>query len=300
MLSILIPVYNIDCTPLINSLTEQINALDISCEIICIDDASTKVHKNSQLLNSQQLVSFYSLSKNIGRSKIRNILAQKAQYNWLLFLDADTLPTKPDYISKYIALINTSNLVVFGGLAYRKKDIVGNSYLRYTYGKHRESNEANKRNITPYNSLLFSNTLIKKSVFDRVKFNQQITKYGHEDSLFSQDLKRQKIKVLHIDNPVFHTGLEDDHIFLEKTKIAIDNLWDLYKNSLIDATKNRLLTYYFKTKNLYLRPVFATIYRRMHKGMEKQLSSNKPSMLLFDFYKLTYLSYITYHKKQIL
>jgi len=294
MLSILIPVYNIDCTPLIDSLTEQVNRLDIICEIICIDDASPKAITENKLLNLSDLVTFISLSKNIGRSKIRNKLAQEAKYNWLLFLDADTLPTKPDFISKYIELINNSIPVIFGGLAYRKKDIIGNSHLRYTYGKHRESNAAKRRNLKPYDSLLFSNTLIKKSVFDSVQFNNQITKYGHEDSLFSHALKQHKIKVLHIDNQVFHTGLEDDLVFINKTKVAIDNLWNLYNKALIKPNKNRLLSYFFKIKNLYLRPVFAKIYKNKHKQIEKQLSSSKPSMLLFDLYKLSYLCYISY------
>lgn len=296
MLSILIPIYNIDCTPLVTNLVEQINTNNIVCEIICMDDASTTIITENLQLDKQSLVTYIPLKQNIGRSIIRNKLAEKAKFPWLLFLDADTLPTNAIYLKNYVNTIheNRKESVIFGGLAYREKDIINNSHLRYIYGKNRESNPSKTRNNKPYDSLLFSNTLIKKSIFEVVQFNNEITKYGHEDSLFSHDLRNKQIQVLHIDNPVYHTGLENDAVFIKKTRIAIDNLWNIYNKGLIKPDRNRLLSYYFKTKSFLLRPVFSKVYKNYHRAIEKKLASKNPSLFLFDIYKLSYLCYISY------
>ena len=297
MLSILIPVYNLSCFPLVHALLDQIEKNKLTCEIICIDDASTKNIPENIKLQKQTSVNFVKLSKNIGRSRIRNKLVEKATFNWLLFLDADTLPVHKDFLTTYVKFINNSNAsIVFGGLAYRKEDIVDNAHLRYIYGKKRESNSAETRSLRPYISLLFSNTLVKKSIFNKVQFNSNIIKYGHEDSLFAQDLKKHKISVTHIDNPVFHTGLESDKIFINKTKAAIENLWELYKLGLISPKENKLLTFFLKVKTFFIRAILAKIFDTFHVLIEKKLSSKKASLLLFDLYKLGYLCSVSIRK----
>lgn len=298
MLSILIPVYNFDCSPLVNTLLEQIKKNKLTCEIICIDDASTKDVPENKNLQKQASVNFVKLTKNIGRSRIRNNLAEMAKFNWLLFLDADTLPVSEAFLTTYFKIIenNSNENLVFGGLAYRKKDIVGEAYLRYTYGKKRESNPAEMRSLNPYNSLLFSNTLVKKSIFNKVQFNSNIIKYGHEDSLFAQDLKKYKIEVTHIDNSVYHTGLESDRVFINKTKVAVENLWELYKMGLISPKNNKLLAFFFKAKSFFIRGILAKIFDNFHVLIEKSLSSKKPSLWLFDLYKLGYLCSISIRK----
>ncbi len=55
------------------------------------------------------------LGSNIGRSAIRNLLAKDANYDLLLFLDADVIPVKDDFISKYITAFTESTQLIFGG-----------------------------------------------------------------------------------------------------------------------------------------------------------------------------------------
>lgn len=299
MLSILIPVYNINCYPLVESLVQQLEATNTKYEILCFDDASQIEFKDHSLLKKWDSVTYRKLKNNIGRSRIRNLLASKATFAWLLFLDADTLPTQKDFISKYLEIIESNPIeqVFSGGLAYREEDLDENNHLRFKYGKSRESISCEKRAKSPYTSLLMSNTLVKKIVFDKVQFNSKITLYGHEDAVFSYDLYGASILLKHLDNPVFHTGLETNDIFIQKSKIAVKNLWYLYLQGLIHPEINRLLKYYTRFKSLFLLPVFSQLYKSFHTNFERKLSSKNPSLFLFDIYRFSYLCYLSHTEK---
>lgn len=299
MLSILIPVYNINCFPLVESLVRQLDPLEIDYEIRCVDDASTITFEDHLSFEKWGKVSYTILKKNIGRSRIRNLLASKAAYNWLLFLDADTLPTHDGFVSKYITIINSNpqEKVFSGGLAYREKDLTNTNHLRYKYGKSRESIPVEKREKEPYTSLLMSNTLVKKSVFERVQFNDKINLYGHEDAVFSYDLYGASIPIKHIDNAVYHTGLESNKVFIKKSKIAVKNLRYLYLQGLIHPEINRLLKYYTKARFFFLLSLFSSLYKRFYTSFEKKLSDENPSLALFDIYRFSYLCYLSKMEK---
>ena len=297
MLSILIPTYNYNCCLLIDSLMLQLIEIETKYEIICIDDASTKKHyKQPNKLEEYQYVTHLILEKNIGRSRIRNLLASKAKYNWLLFLDADTLPTHSLFLKRYFDIIKRKpkEHIFAGGLAYRLKDTNKDSSLRYKYGIERESIDAKKRCKNPYTSLLMSNTLLKKEVFDKVSFNEKITLYGHEDAVFSFDLYGAGFLVKHIDNTVYHTGLEVNTLFIKKSKVAVKNLWYLHLQSLIHPEINKLLKSFLRAKRWGLSSLFSLFYINFHKKIEKKLTQEDPSLRLFDLYRLSYLCYVSH------
>ena len=103
MLSILIPTYNYNIVPLVRDLRSQLHKENIIFEIICIDDASqSELNLINEEINSFEFCSFSSLEKNFGRSKIRNFLAKKAKYEWLIFLDGDVLPAQSSFIFNYL------------------------------------------------------------------------------------------------------------------------------------------------------------------------------------------------------
>ena len=89
MLSILIPVYNFNISNLVHALVDQIKDNSIEAEIIIVDDASDSQIESNHELQQLPFVTFEQLTQNIGRSKIRNYLASKARYNYLLFIDCD-------------------------------------------------------------------------------------------------------------------------------------------------------------------------------------------------------------------
>ena len=123
MLSVLIPTYNYNISTLVEEIHSQLIQTNATFEILCLDDHSTKLEtiKQNERINSFSNASYSVLPENIGRSRIRNLLAKKATYDWLLFLDADVIPVEKDFISKYIEAISSEKEVIYGGILYKKK-----------------------------------------------------------------------------------------------------------------------------------------------------------------------------------
>ncbi len=213
MLSILIPTYNYDVYPLIIELESQASKLNIVFEIICIDDCSDKIElKKDEALNLKN-TNFILLQKNIGRSAIRNLLAQKANYDDLIFVDAGTFPKSKYFIKKYLDY--TMNEVVLGGMVPEEVSPKKPFKLRWLYTGERErlfKNGKNQRTLTS------SNFFIKKEFILKYPFNENIVRYGYEDYLFFNNLRLNKIKLQFINNPVIHDSKEDANTFLKNRR----------------------------------------------------------------------------------
>jgi cellulose synthase/poly-beta-1,6-N-acetylglucosamine synthase-like glycosyltransferase len=200
MLSILIPTYNYTIFPLVSKIHELLELEQIPFEIRCLDDASDNPYCQSEneKINNLKNASYKILEKNIGRSKIRNLLGKNAIYDWLLFMDADVYPIQDDFIKNYIKYLKTEPSVVYGGIRYTKEKPPAEELLRWEYGKHREALAAERRKKNPYLSFLTLNFLIHKNILLSVPFNESIPNLRHEDTLFSYDLKTNNIPIYHI------------------------------------------------------------------------------------------------------
>ncbi len=293
MLSILIPIYNYDVTKLCTKLIQLCESAAIPFEIRLMDDASDLHFKqlNAPLSNLEP-VHYTELRNNIGRSKIRNRLAAEAQFDTLLFIDSDMYPpTTRDFIQNYLPEI-AKEQVVFGGLIYsndRPKD--KNKCLRWKYGVEREALSAKDRERKPWVALKTCNLLIRKSVFESIKFDENFKGYGYEDTLFGIELQKKNIPVKHIDNPLQHLGLEDTKLFLKKTQEAMQNLARLLKNPDLSEylQEMKIVKYYRLEKRLKIDKLSAMNQRAFNPLILKNLQSRNPNMRLFDFYKLASL-----------
>ena len=294
MISILIPIYNHNTFPLVKEIHSQLVQNKVIFEIICIDDASsTEFNENNSLINTLCFSKLKVLNKNRGRSKIRNLLAISANYDWLLFLDTDVLPEKSNFISTYLDVISENKNIICGGIKYHKEKPDKGKIMHWVYGKNREETPLVVRKNRPYNHFFSANFLIHKEVFSVVKFNENLIKYGHEDTLFALDLKKKNIDIKHIVNPVFHIGLESNSFFIEKTKCSIENAFYLYKEKLIIKNEIRLIDTYIRLKLFKTTNLVAYFFKIFHKKIEVNLCSEKPSLFLFDMYKLGYLCTIS-------
>ncbi|WP_397447429.1 glycosyltransferase family 2 protein [Polaribacter sp. R77954] len=255
MLSVLIPTYNYNALALVLAIHKQLMHAKIDFEIICFDDGSkSEINIQNNKINNLQNSKFVALDKNIGRSAIRNLLVKNANFSWLLFLDADVKPKNNYFISNYMAFFTKKNAVVCGGLLYEntKKN---KSFLRYKYGKKKEEITVDVRQKHPNKYFFTSNFLIRKSVFNEVVFEEALKSYGREDSLFSIQLKQKGYHIAHIENEVYHLGIDENKTFILKTKKAIKNLFILQKNNLItdndtDLLKLTEVLYTFKLQKL--------------------------------------------------
>lgn len=236
MLSVLIPTYNINLHPLVSELQAQFNNGQVKYEIIIEDDASSdkSIQYHNSLLGELDNITYIEHSENLGRSKSRNHLADIARYPYLLFLDCDARIKKPSYIAHYLHFISVKKdqnpeFAVSGGLSYRDDLPEKSKHLRYKYGIKREVRSAKERNEHPYDHFTPFNMLISKSVFKKCRFDETLTDYGYEDTFFGLALEEAEIPLYHIDNELYHDGLDDNRDFLAKTEESVRNLDKLYK-----------------------------------------------------------------------
>ena len=284
MLSILIPVFNFDVRELVKELHQQCLDAQIPFEILGYDDGSKEAFR---LLTRQIDLPYFRykvMDKNIGRSAIRNRLAKDAKYDQLLFMDCDSKIISEKYIQHYLDHLSEA-ILLYGGRTYSETPPENLQYLLHWYfGKNREAIPARERAVHPYHSFMTNNFLISKSVFSTVQFNESIKQYGHEDTLFGLELKKQNISILHIDNPLEHIGLETTTAFLYKNRLAIENLLQLSKDNSEIETK--LLSTSKKLGNWNLEGVVFLVFRLFESMLLKNLHSPNPKMWCLDFYKL--------------
>ena len=290
MLSILIPVYNYDIFPLVKLLNEEAVNMRINYEILCVDDASDNKEIQLENIKVQSIsnCSFEVLPDNVGRSKIRNILAQKAKFEKLIFLDADVLPKPKGFIKTYLNSIDLND-ISFGGILYPEISDSLKKSLHYKYGKKREALSFKQRQNVNDNSFTSANFAIKKKLFKNVKFNETIKTYGFEDVIFSKDLVNKGYKITQIDNPVVHYGiLENNNDFILKEQESLETLHKLYENKTTDTKNVKLIRYYILLKRVGIINLYQNFFKLIKKNLLNNLRSNKPSLLLFDLYRLGY------------
>lgn len=294
MISICIPVYNFDVTELTDSLLEQSNRIGYPIEILLFDDHSLAYFRNiNSKLNNRRDVNYLEFDFNIGRSKIRNRLADFASGHWLLFLDCDMVIDDPDFLQDYVNVLTKAD-VICGGIKYGKKPFREELVLRWKYGVHRECRKAMRRQISPYNSFMSGNFLISSEVFHTIRFNEEISGYGHEDTVFGIELKRRKLSILHIDNPSVHLGLEPCFDFLQKSEQGVINLTKLMQNApdlRKDLEKTVKILRVFKIlRFLGLVLLLRWVFRVINPVIRRSLCSRYPSLIMFDVYKLALLA----------
>lgn len=288
MLSLLIPVYNYDITTLVSIVHSQCLDTGISFEIIVCDDNSAEEFKAiNKSIATLSCVSYLQNQVNSGRTATRNKLAEAALYSNLLFLDADVVPVSHNFIKDYIPFLN-QEIAVFGGYAYRDAVAESNKTLRLAYGREREENPAVFRNTIPYGAVFSGNFLIDKQQFLENNYPGTENFYGM-DIYFGYSLYKNKVKVLHTDNAIYHLGLEDDAIFFTKGLEAVKNrklLLDKYPDM---AQINNMLKHYVRLKKLHLTGFVSLLFSIAEPILKKKILRKKPNLRAFDLYRLGYL-----------
>lgn len=293
MLSILIPIYNFNVVGFVKDLKSQVDACRIKYEIICLDDCSNDdFKKDNESLKSIEHVIYEELAENIGRSKIRNLLAQKAQFPYLLFLDCDSKTVDKQFIKRYIDSLNPDK-ITYGGRCYENQAPKSKlEYFRWWYGVNRETISVSQRKKQPYHSFMTNNFLVPKAIFNSIKLDEELSGYGHEDTLFGLELKKRGIVIQHIENPLCHIGLENFEEFIIKTEEGISNLKKLIEENKMDDSV-KLFRYYKLLKSLGVEKKILNYYQKNKDLILQKLQENEPNLRWFDLYKLGYLISLT-------
>ena len=282
-LSILIPTYNSDCTELATALYHQAEAIkDLDYELLIADDGSTNrsfTEANKQL-EALPRCRFFERRQNTGRAAIRNFLAQKASYSWLLFLDSHMRVTNPQFIETYL---QCDGLVVYGGY------VVGNgdsSNLRYLYEKACEpEHRPEVRRTRPFQHFHTGNFLVRRDVMLAHPFDERFRYYGYEDVLFGKAIKQAGLTVTHLDNPAGFFSFEANPAFVGKTEEGLRTLHQ-FRHDL--QGYSRMITV---TQNIHLGLVKAMLrlWHRLFGRLERRnLCGRHPNLTIFKLYKLGY------------
>jgi glycosyltransferase involved in cell wall biosynthesis len=299
MLSILIPVYNYEINKLLNQLVGQCLESKIEYEIICFDDASSNFYRDTNAGVCADLnLKYLTTNINKGRSTARNILAQHAKYENLLFMDCDVSIIHETYLTNYIKYIAGSNYsVVYGACSYSVERPADTSLvLHWLYGSRKENPPSAIRAKYPYKTFHTVNFLVKKNIILSIPFDETISGYGYEDSLWAFELQQQNISIIHIDNPVQHLGLYPTKLFLRKTAKAMRNLYDLQNKKKFET----LLTQSLKILDTFGLQVFAyKIYRKLERSIVRNLFSSNPSLFYYALFKSGLMMRIARYKDRI-
>lgn len=296
MISFLIPTYNYNVFPLAASIEKLAISAEIEFEIISIDDGSnSEINVENEKINQLKNGKFIAKKANVGLSQNRNNLAELSQFEYLVFIDGDSKVINDDYIKNYVTAINNDTGVIYGGRIH-PKTIEPNRKLRWKYGLKHEDKDHLSRSKTKYKSVLFNNTLIKKTLFNTIYFEKSITQYGHEDTIFAYQLSQKKANITHIENPIMHDDVDLNTVFFTKTHKSIENLNYIYNQKIIDPSFITFLKAFIKIKKYHINVFFAFLYDVLHPIFKWNLTSKTPSLYIFNLFRLSYFCNINLKK----
>lgn len=285
-LSILIPTYNDECLTLVTHLQRQCTESRLKdYEIIVADDGSTdkQIVETNGGIGEIAYCTYLIADKNKGRASIRNILAGKAKYDTLLFVDSDMSIVRRDFISTYISYHKQyPEDVIYGG--YEVANINDRSNLRWKYEwECRALHTVSKRKERPYHDFHTSNFLIPRSTMLSYPFDERFRHYGYEDVFFGKQLQRAGVSIRHIDNPIGFSRFEDNISFIRKTDEGISTLHE-FRNEL--KGYSHLLSAIEIIRKLHLAPLVKMATKMMHHILYANLKGKCPSLYAFKWYKL--------------
>lgn len=299
MISILIPVYNQDVNNLVARLSAGLSHLQKGGEIIVMEDGSHAeyLQQNAPIANLPG-VRHIIQTKNRGRLKIRLLLAQEAQGEWLLFLDGDSGIPNEDFLLRYEAALQAHKAIIVGGRVYQSTPPEDCTLrLHWKYGTQRESRHPDKKHQPAF---MTNNFVIAATLFKQLDFGDHWEGYGHEDTWIGVKLEQASVHVDFINNQVIHEGLERNDVFIRKSGNALVNLKKISQKlpSTQLAQHVKLFRIYRQLKKWRLDWVPVLIYRLLEKAIQRNLHSCNPSLKLFDLYRLQYFIHINRTSKQ--
>jgi glycosyltransferase involved in cell wall biosynthesis len=218
-LSIVIPTYKYDASPLIRSLAELPGA--DAAEVIVYDDGSC----NAALLASMETaadraampVRIVAAAANRGRAGARNQAIIHARADWMLLLDADMAPDFRDFLTAYLsaATAHPEPGLIVGGYSLRQSPFNERFALHRWQSLTSECIPAEERAKTPGRYILTSNVLAHRRVLEACPFDETFAGWGWEDADWGLRVQA-KFPIVHINNTATHLGLDDDAALMDK------------------------------------------------------------------------------------
>ncbi|MBR1835194.1 MAG: glycosyltransferase family 2 protein [Bacteroidales bacterium] len=277
------------------ALAAEMRGTDVPCELVCIDDHSEAAFAEMNRAAAEAAGRYVVLPQNVGRARVRNLFLQYARHEYLLFLDCDSA-VQEGFLQRYAEVLRGEQrkAVVCGGRVYAAESDDREHHLRYVYGVRCESKDAQQRRRHPYRSFMTNNFMVHRDVLERIPFDERISRYGHEDTLFGYRLMQQSVPIVHIDNPVVNGDVERNEVFLEKTEEGVKSLAEIYRwmgeeRGFVEQVA--LLRCYCMLHRLRVEGMVYALFRLTGGWLRKGfVSGRRVNMKLFSFYKLGLLT----------
>lgn len=291
-LSILIPVYNDDASRLVAMLSDEARKISgLEYEIIVYDDGSTdmrSIESNQRL--SQLPNCHYVYEPHHGcRAAMRNAMLRCGSYEWCLMVDVRLTPEHGDFLGRYLHADADGCGAVCGGVVVRggaDEQRLYRESLRFRYEKYEERNhDMESRRRVPFQSFRTTNILCRRSVMQRVPYDESIIGYGYEDVMLGKSLEHSGIRVAHIDNAVAYTSFESNDRYMEKLEEALRTLHSIGNRlqgySPLLVAVDRLGRYHL----LWLLRLYHKLMGRVERML---LTGKRPRLWMLKLYKLGY------------
>lgn len=284
MISVVIPTFNDDCVELSRALAAQASAIEgFEWEVVVADDGSTDVETvaHNEAINLMPHCRYLRRKVNVGRARIRNVLAQEARGEWLLFIDGDARIIVDDYLQRFLEASKHA-AVCYGG--YRMMPGPANN-LRWQYERSAaQSHTVERRREQPYQSFKICNLLIRRDLMLAHPLDNRYTRYGYEDVMMGRQLREAGVAVEHIDAPVGFFKYDDNARFVAKTEEGLHTLYEFRKDlegysALLDASLRM---------NGTVKAGFWLLYRALGPMWRRNLVGRNPKLWLFKMYKMGY------------
>lgn len=207
-LSVLIPFMRDDPGRLLAALDGPATG----AEIILLDDGTNDAALSARVAAAVQALSvpcrMVTLAANEGRAKGRNRLVSQARAGTFLFLDSDMLPDTPDFLGRWLKLLDDENpAVAFGGFSLLQAPLKPEHAIHRAMALRGDCASADERRLAPEKYVFTSNLLVQRSVFEAEGFDEGFTGWGWEDVEWAMRVSR-RWPITHIDNTATHLGLD--------------------------------------------------------------------------------------------
>ena len=215
VLSVLVPFYRDDPAPTLRAVCD-LAGTDV--EVLAWDDGTGDTGLTERLgvlQGGHPALRVLTSPRNQGRSAARNALVSIARGHWMLMLDADMLPGDDRFLARYLDAIAEGEAdVIFGGFTVpESRD--PRTRLHRELSHRSDCRDAAWRARHGPQHVASSNLCVRRDVLEVEGFDDGFTGWGWEDSEWAARVSR-RYRLLHLDNPAVHLGLETTDTLLHR------------------------------------------------------------------------------------
>lgn len=224
-LSVLVPFFGDDAADLLSALDKQMMGLSI--EVLFYDDGTGDDALTDRMseatASANGAISLITNLENKGRSAARNALFEAARSDWVLFLDADMLPAREDFLQNYLSLINVRAAdILFGGFEVEARAEDADRDVHRALSAVSDCLTLDERQASGPQYVASSNLCVRRDVLEEEPFDSGFSGWGWEDSEWAARVSK-RYTLIHVDNPAIHLGLETTDTLLRRFATSGNN-----------------------------------------------------------------------------